>query len=468
MPRLISHLESLTGEGLRDFQLARLRSVLSAMSGRGDFWEHRLKRSGLAVENMSLEDFTAFPLTSKADLLADQQASPPLGSRFLDVTGQPLNVYETSGTSGLGQEAIALTAPEVERRMTMYGYVYCWAGLVPGDKVMLTLPISMQSGGQTYWTGATGYGLTCLATGTYDARKKVDLLRRYDVNAVLVTPTYLNRLEVVARELGLDPAVDFPALTNVFTFAEPYAESWPQHVRDAWGVSLVSEQWGLAQAGVVTATCEAGSLLRDDGRRPMMHVLGSHTYLEVIDPETEEHVPPGEWGEMVVTRLFTEDNPMVRFRTGDRGRFLPAGHCGCGRPFDGIECGTVGRFDDMMKIRGLNVYPDAVDSVVFEHGVVEEYAGRVDVDQQGNETVTINVDCGNKLETMSAEQVDAMLGRLRADIKQRVGINVAVVTAAPYSIPRFEFKARRWTDSRRTGRNVIAYAEAGPGAGSGS
>ena len=456
----MNDLETLDREQLRNLQARRLRELLTAVRGRHEYWGRRLKESDLDPDRVTLESFRDFPLSSKADLLADQQAAPPWGSRYAPVAGQAAHVYETSGTSGLGQEAIALTPHEVEKRGSAYPFIFSWAGLEPGDSMLLTLPISMQSGGQTYSTGAVQFGLTCFASGTYDARKKIDLLSKYEITALLASPTYINRLEVVAREMGLDPATSFPALTNILTFAEPYPQSWPEQVAKAWGVRRVSEQWGLAQAGSVTITCENGCVTRPDGQRPMMHSLGAHTYLEVLDPATGEPVAPGEWGEMVVTRLFTHRNPMIRFRTGDKGKFLPAEYCPCGRPFDGIECGTVGRYDDMMKIRGMNVFPSAIDDIVLG-GMVEEYRGTVDVDSGGSEQVEILLDFGRRAESLTGEETSAYIRQVERSIKERVGITVAVRTAPANSLPRFEFKARRWTDSRRRDRKVIAYTEDG-------
>src|SRR5690606_26256010 len=160
--------------------------------------------------------------------------------------------------------------------------------------------------------------------------------------------------------------------------------------QDFWGFTL-HEGYGSTQgAGFICSTTERG-VVGKDGGRGAMQCFDWHVIVEVIDPETGAHVEPGEFGEVVLTNLDIEGSPVVRFRTGDRVRLLPAGSAGNGRSWTCIESGTIGRYDDMMKIRGNNVWPSAVDIAVFAQPEVAEYVGRVFVDDKARTEVVVKV-----------------------------------------------------------------------------
>ena len=176
---------------------------------------------------------------------------------------------------------------------------------------------------------------------------------------------------------------------------------------------------------------------------------------EILRPGTNEPVEPGEEGELVATTLFREAFPIIRFRTGDRVRLMPE-PCTCGRPFLSIEAGTVARYDDMMRIRAQNLWPDAVDKIVFAIGDMEEYAGLVYIDSDGRETVELSVE----FKPGAAPDPAARAGRI-ADLAREIQVKLNVrmeIREAPYlTLPRFEFKTRRWTDQRRAGREFVHY-----------
>ena len=179
-------------------------------------------------------------------------------------------------------------------------------------------------------------------------------------------------------------------------------------------------------------------------------------FCENLRPGTNEPVEPGEDGEMVATSLFREAFPIFRFRTGDRVRRM-ASPCRCGRPMLSIQAGTVARYDDMMKIRGQNLWPDAVDKLVFAHDAVEEYAGLVFIDPQGRETAKLALEFRAACD-WSTEQKMRHLAALADEIQAKLNVRMGIEEEAYLSLPRFEFKTRRWTDERRAGRSFVKYA----------
>jgi phenylacetate-CoA ligase len=159
----------------------------------------------------------------------------------------------------------------------------------------------------------------------------------------------------------------------------------------------------------------------------------------------------------VMTSLYREAFPVVHFRTGDRVRYLGT-RCPCGRPFAGIEGGTVARYDDMMKIRGQNLWPDAVDKIIFAKGDVEEYAGVVEIDQDARETVVVSLEF-TPAAGLSTDEQARRLNELTEEILLKLNVRMTIRAVDYLSLPRFEFKVRRWTDKRRTGRTVVRYVK---------
>ncbi|MBI5828842.1 MAG: hypothetical protein HZB20_04725 [Chloroflexi bacterium] len=180
---------------------------------------------------------------------------------------------------------------------------------------------------------------------------------------------------------------------------------------------------------------------------------------EIVDPETGEPVQPGEEGEVVLTNLFREGSPLVRFRTNDRVRYLPHNTCTCGRPTNCIEAGTIARYDDMIKIRTQNVWPEAVDATIFAHSELEEYQGRVYVDERGREQVDVRIEF--KPRPLSEEAKRQILADTAAELRRVVGVSMNLSEAPPGSLERFVFKTRRWTDERKKGLERVLHTAGG-------
>lgn len=171
--------------------------------------------------------------------------------------------------------------------------------------------------------------------------------------------------------------------------------------------------------------------------------------VEIVDPATLEPVKPGEVGEMVVTNLSVEGSPVVRFRTGDAARFIPWQEAG-GGAWNAIECGTIGRFDDMMKIRGNNVWPSMVDAAVFAHGEIGEYAGRI-YTREGRTEVEVRIAVAEHKADLCAEERARLVRSVREAIKQRTNVWMDVREVPRSEFGEFAYKARRWTDERQQG-----------------
>ena len=248
----------------------------------------------------------------------------------------------------------------------------------------------------------------------------------------------------------------------VFIAAEGYPVEWASDLQAQWGCP-VHEGYGSTQgAGFVASTCEHG-VVRSDRERGLMHLFEWAHLVEVIDPDTGKPAAEGEEGEIVLTNLDIEASPVVRFSTRDRVRWFPAASCGCGRPWHTIEAGSIGRYDDMLKVRGNNIWPITMDQTVFAHVDVAEYKGRVFVDTQGRTEVEICL--AFKPGACEGAEREALIAQLREKLKERTNLWIAIREVSVRELPEFSYKARRWTDERQGGygKNAapVAVAKAG-------
>jgi len=449
-------VERLSRQEVEGLQLRRLRALLERLERECPFYRRHFEAHGFKAEQVrSLQDFTSrAPFMGKQDLLQDQRERPPYGARLMASGTAIAFTLMTSGTTGIGQELHPITWPDLEQFADSWCYKLCWDGVRHGDRVYHMWPIAMQGAGVSFMRAIQTYGATSFLVPALDVQRKLETMRRFPPNYFVTVPAYLTRMTVVAQQMGIDPRRDFPDLRAVDATTQAYTLDWAREMEDFWGVRVV-EMFGAHQGlPAVMATCEHGA--QRDGGRGMMHALEHRLFFEVIDRETGRHVRPGEEGELVVTSLTREATPIVRFRMDDRVVYLPHTACDCGRPFAGIQSGTVARYDDMLKIKGTNVWPEAVDAAVFSLREVDDYNARVFIDAEGREIVEVKYELKPGA-ALSPEDRAALPDRLQAAVRNKVGVTMHFVEVPSGTVQRFEFKTRRWTDERRAGRQVEKY-----------
>lgn len=443
-------IENLTRPELLALQERRLVAQVRRAYERIPFYRRHWPAEAATLSSMA-QFREIVPFQSKQDLLVEQDRM--MVERVATPGSQVVSVHMTSGTTGLGQETHPLTRLDVEAMGSTWMYQAHWAGLQLGDAVCHTFAVGMQTGGLSSFPMADRMASRFHQLGPYATGKKADYLLQYAPHAFIISPAYLTRMQAVFEERGIDPRRAMPQLKCIFIAGESYTIDWAQRSMDFWGVNI-SEWYGLMQGGLNQCfSCETGIL--DRGERAHLHAMEHRMVCEILRPGTDEPVEPGEEGEMVATSLFREAFPIFRFRTGDRVRLMD-GACRCGRPMLGIQAGTIARYDDMMKIRGQNLWPDAVDKLVFAHDAVEEYAGLVFIDPQGRETARLSVEFRAGCD-WDAERRQRHLSALADEIQARLNVRMEIREVPYLSLPRFEFKTRRWTDERRAGRSFVKY-----------
>ena len=450
---VLAKLRGLSREELEAIQLSRVQALCERLYTKSGFYRARMDEGGLQGGKVdSLDRFTkAMPTTDKAAFLADQKANPPFGDRLGVDRDAVVHISMTSGTSGQGQEIYGRT----QRDVHMLGYLHAlpWhmAGLRKGDNALNCVPAGgMTTGG---WgpgealriTGATGFHVG----GNMSTDAKIDLMLQLGgVHFIYASTNYMHTLTEALLSRGITPREAFPDMHGVFIAAEGYPLEWAAKIEEHWGCRL-QEGYGSTQLnGFGGSTCEAG-VFRGDGRG-LIRLFEWESMVEIVDPETMQPVAPGEVGEMVVTNLTVEGSPVVRFRTGDAARFVPWQEAG-GCAWNAIECGTIGRFDDMMKIRGNNVWPSMIDAAVFAHSEIGEYKGRLFTGPGGKTEIEVRVAIAEHHADLSADDRAALISRVREAIKARSNVWMTVAEAPRSEFPDFAYKARRWTDERQEG-----------------
>ena len=458
----LARFDAMSRADLEALQLSRIRAQLARVYARSAFYRDKMDAAGLtAADVRSLADFARISTSNKQQFLADQNTHPPYGTRLSTASEDVALVTTTGGTSGQGQELYGRTHHDVAMQGFLHYLPWHLAGLRPGHVALNCVP----SGGMTTggWGPPEGFRVAGAASinapGALSTDGKIDLMLRFgSVHFIYASTNYLHTLTEALRRRGMVPKEAFPMMQGLFIAGEGYPAHWARNITLAWGCML-HEGYGSTQgAGFIASSCEKG-VARDDGEPGRLHIFEWENYVEVIDPETGKHAAPGEEGEVVLTNLSILGSPVIRFATGDRARYLPAGACGCGRAWNCLEAGSVARYDDMMKIRGNNLWPATVDAVMFSHAEIAEYAGRVYVDDQGRTEADLRF--ALKPDFAGAAPT-GLIPTLQNEIKARTNVAMRLTIVPRDSLPTFENKARRWTDERKSGYASQAEARKNP------
>ena len=417
-------LETLDPARLRDHQWRRLRALIDAIYGTpgNPFWRAAWARAGVraAGDVKTWDDFGRLPCPSKSDLVADQTRDAPFGTNLTYPLEEYVRVHQTSGTTGTPLRWL-------DTQASWEWWAHCWrfvlagAGLGPGDRVYFPFSFGLFIGFWAGFEGARALGALAIPGGGTDSPGRLAAMQALGATALVCTPSYALHLAETARERGIDVGA-LPVRVTVHA-GEPGAgiPSVRARIETAWQARAFDHA-GMTEMGAYGYECAAQAGL---------HVNESEFIVEVLDPATGA---PAREGELVLTNLGRLGSPVIRYRTGDRVRLAETA-CACGRTFRRLEGGILGRLDDMLIVRGVNMFPSAVEGIVRRFAAIEEF--QIEVFREGEldeVRVLVEVDGGDGAATCGALQ-DA----LRAGL----GLRLPVALAPPRSLPRFELKARR-------------------------
>lgn len=437
--------ERLSRTGLEALQLRRLQATVEHAYVNSAFWRDRLQAAMVRPDDItSVEAYRKLvPTVDKHDLLADQQKAEPYGRRLAVPEQKVVGTYLTSGSSGNAQEVHSFTGEDLAAWSAGWQTLLRWAGLESGDVSYLMVPIGVTVGPVSMYRAFCDYGLQVFSVGSLDGEARLDMMQRFQPHFFSCGPVYLRRLTKLAQTAGIEPTRDFPHLKTIKLGSMGYTAPWAQEMKEFWGASLADNYASTQVASGLGVTCETG-VVRPDGSLAMLHLLEHRVLFEIIDPETGLPVEEGEVGEAVVTPFDRDAMPLLRFRTGDRVRRVSHTSCACGRPFDGIEAGTVARYDTMLKVRGMNLWTEAIDDIVLKHPDVSEYNGFVYVNDLGREVAEVRV----LLEEGIAD-ASALLLDLSKKVKERTNVACQFIPGTHETVQQIDYKERRWRDLRK-------------------
>jgi len=409
-------LECMPIEDLEKLQYAKTKEILGKAYFKSQFYRELFDRAKVKPENFKkLEDIVRFPFIDKQDLVKDQEKNPPFGRRVCVSSDKIRRINVTSGTSGMGQEVHCHEENAVDAANASTASHFASIGLEKGDISALLYPLGTMTGGILAYEALRIFGATPLPLAVFNTKQKIDTMRRFRVNHILSTPAYLTRITAIIKEIGLDPKKEFPNLKGITLSTEPFSIQWALRMEEIWGTTL-HDIYGSTQLNLNYAiTCKYGVV--PDGEYGWYHLADHYALVEVLDKDTGKPARYGEWGEPIITTFSREAMPLIRFRSNDRVRLLQPDLCDCGRTSRALwEVGTIARYDDMIKIKATNIWPQTVDEAVFSFKEIDEYNGRVFITDNGQEIALIQVEF-TQLQ-LDDESRSAILNKLGNKIKE--------------------------------------------------
>lgn len=446
MPAAALHprLEFLPAAGLRALQARKLRVLLERAMAVDGYYRRLLRGARVDPGRVrDVQDVRRIPFSAKPALIADQREHPPLGSRLLVDEHEVARLSLSGGTSGRGREVVAHTRQDLLVLGGLQGAGFAWGDMGQDDTIVFNVPATNATASLAFPYGIEAVGRITYLIGHAGFAERLELLQTHGASGLWGTPSTINGLTSELERRGLVPAAAVPGIRRVFVSGESFGLGWARRIARAWRAP-VSEGYGSTQThgGQCMATCAHG--VEHAGRRGGMHTFDWSFLFEVLEPGGDEPVAPGGTGELVVTTLDKRASPAIRYRTGDRVRLLDA-PCPCGRETRLIEAGTVGRLDDMLKVKGVNLWPDAADEVLLGLDGLAEYQADVVIGERGRDEIDV------RFAATSAEREAALATEVVQAFKRSFDVTVRAVAVAGDALEiRYGDggKARRWRDRR--------------------
>ncbi|MBX3648172.1 MAG: AMP-binding protein [Rhodocyclaceae bacterium] len=430
MPYFDQTTETLPRDRLQALQFTKLQTLVSTLWDHNRFYTGKWKAAGVQPGDMkSLADLSRLPLTTKGELMADQAANGPFGNNLTYPIDHYVRFHQTSGTTG-----VPLKVPDTEAGWQWWGR--CWghvlagAGVTAADRVFMAFSFGPFVGFWAATEGARQLGALMVPGGGRDSPQRLELMREVGATVLCCTPTYALRLAEVARETGFDlSTIPMRAIVNA---GEPGANvpSTKARIEEAWKAKCYDHA-GATEVGAHSFECEA----QPGGT----HLIEGEYIAEILDPATGQPVAEGERGELVITNLGRTGFPIIRYRTGDVVRTTTQ-RCVCGRTSLRFEGGIIGRADDMVTVRGVNVYPAGVENILRKFAEVDEFRITVNKQRQMDE-MDVEVEL---CEGADPNVVHAIAERLDTMLSFRPRVHFV----ARNVLPRFELKAKRFHVNR--------------------
>ena len=414
-------------EEIEAIQLRRLNEMLEAIIPRNRFYTTKFADAEVDITSIStLEDLRKLPVTTKQELVDSQAEQPPYGANLSFPSTAYARLHQTSGTTGRPMRWMD-THDSWNWIMECWRQIYLLAGLTPEDRLFFPFSFGPFIGFWAAFEGATRLGNFVIAGGGMSTSIRLQAMIENEATVVCCTPTYAMRMAEVAAAEGLD--LRESSVRMLIVAGEPGGAipATRSRIESAWDARVI-DHWGMT---------EIASLgVESEDRTGGMYLLETEMISEIVDPETLEPVAAGEVGELLITNLGRIGSPLIRYRTRDLVK-ASTEEDPTGRKLTWLSGGILGRSDDMVTVRGNNVFPSSVEAVLREIDAVAEF--RIDV-----KTVRAMHELCITVEPTTTEMATGLLDVVKDSLRKRLGFACDVIVTQPGELPRFELKGRRF------------------------
>jgi len=426
--------ETLPREAIESLQLKRLQQTLERVNATVPFYREHFRKHGVSPSQIrTLDDLRRLPFTLKQDM----RDNYPYGL-FAVPLEQIVRIHASSGTTGK-PTVVGYTRRDIESWTELMARSFVAAGAHKGDVIHNAYGYGLFTGGLGAHYGAERIGASVIPMSGGNSKKQIMIMQDFGSTVLTCTPSYSLYLAEVAAEEGIDFR-NLKLKVGIFG-AEPWSEQMRGEIEEKLNLKAI-DIYGLSEIlgpGVGIECIEA---------QKGLHIWEDHFIPEIIDPESGEVLPIGEQGELVITTITKEGIPMIRYRTRDITRII-AEPCICGRTHRRLERMS-GRSDDMLIIRGVNVFPSQIESILFNIEGIEPHYQLI-VDREENlDTLEVQVEVNEQTFSDEIKELQGLANRIRSEIKVMLGVTCKVRLVEPKSIARSEGKAKRVIDNRQS------------------
>ena len=424
--------ETLPREELEKLQLERLQETVSRVYAKVPAYAKKMDEAGVTPADIkTLADLAKLPFVTKQDM----RDNYPFGLFAVD-RDSLVRIHASSGTTGK-PTVVGYTQGDLETWTECVSRIACMGGATAKDTAQICFGYGMFTGALGLHYGLEHIGAAIVPSSTGNSQKQIMYMQDFETSLLVATPSYALRLAEVAREMGVDPAKDLK-VKIALVGSELLTDAMREEMHKVWGRDiLITSNYGMSE---LMGPGVSGECLEHCG----MHINEDYFLPEIIDPKTGEVLPAGEQGELVITCIKKEGLPLIRYRTKDITRLFYE-KCKCGRTFCRME-NLSGRSDDMLKIRGVNVFPSQIEEVILSfdelgphYEIILEREGYLD-------KMTIRVELAHSTDSFS--ELERIANAVKSKIRIVLGLDAKIMLESPNSLQRFEGKAKRVKDLR--------------------
>ena len=424
--------ETLPREEIEKLQLERLQETVHRVYNKVPAYRKKMDDAGVKPEDIkSLADLPKLPFVTKQDM----RDNYPFGL-FAVERDELVRIHASSGTTGK-PTVVGYTQGDLESWTECVARIACMGGATAKDTAQICFGYGMFTGALGLHYGLEKIGSAIVPSSTGNSQKQIMYMQDFETSLLVATPSYALRLAEVAREMGVEPATDLK-VKIALVGSELLTDAMREEMHKYWGKDmLITTNYGMSE---LMGPGVSGECLEHCG----LHINEDYFLPEIIDPKTGEVLPAGEQGELVITCIKKEGIPLIRYRTKDITRLFYE-KCKCGRTFCRME-NLSGRSDDMLKIRGVNVFPSQIEEVILS---VEELGPHYEIilERDGYlDKMTIKVELAQSTDSFGV--LEKITSEVRNKLKIMLGLDAKVLLVSPNTLQRFEGKAKRVKDLR--------------------